>query len=164
MGEAPDDIREDIEETRARMGETAEAIGYKTDVKSRVKDKVTRVTGSVSDAVPDREQVKSGARKVGMSAENPLGLAVAGAAVGFVVGTLLPSTSSEDEKLGGMSDQVGEKVRETGQEALERGKDVAREAVDSARQTVTEEGSEQAQEMTSSLRDKAQEVGSSTPS
>jgi hypothetical protein len=36
MGEAPDHIREDIEQTRGRMGETVEAIGYKTDVKSRV--------------------------------------------------------------------------------------------------------------------------------
>jgi hypothetical protein len=40
MGETPDNIREDIEETRARMGETAEAIGYKADVKSRVKDTI----------------------------------------------------------------------------------------------------------------------------
>ena len=37
MGQAPDDIREDIEDTRARMGETVEAIGYKADVKSRVR-------------------------------------------------------------------------------------------------------------------------------
>ena len=35
MGETPDDIREEIEETRARMGDTVEAIGYKADVKSR---------------------------------------------------------------------------------------------------------------------------------
>ena len=131
MGETPDHIREDIEETRARMGETVEAIGYKTDVKSRVKDSIVQkkdaVVGSadslvsrVSGAVPDGQQVKAGAQKVGVSKQNPLGMAIAGAAVGFVAGTLLPSTSVEDERLGEMSDQVGEKAREAGQEALER--------------------------------------------
>ena len=171
MGETPDHIREDIEETRARMGETVEAIGYKADVKTRVKDTivekkdavvggadslVSRVTGTV----PDREQLKSGARKVGVSRQNPFGLAIAGGAAGFVLGTVLPSTAAEDERLGEMSDQVGAKAREAGQEALDRTKDVAGEAVDSARQTVEERSGDEAQQMASSLRDKAQEVGS----
>jgi hypothetical protein len=155
MGEASDHIREDIEETRGRMGETVEAIGYKTDVKSRVKDNIAEkkdaVVSRVTGAMPDGEQMKSGARKVGVSKQNPLGLGIAAAAVGFVVGTLLPSTNVEDERLGEMSDQVGEKAREAGQEALERGKDVAREAADGS-----------ADQLASSLRDKAQEVGSSS--
>jgi hypothetical protein len=166
MGEASDHIREDIEQTRGRMGETVEAIGYKTDVKSRVKDNITdkkdAVVSRVSDAMPDGQQLKSGARKVGLSKQNPLGLGIAAAAVGFVVGTLLPSTDMEDERLGEMSDQVGEKAREAGQEALERGKDVAREAVDSAKETVSDETGTQADQMASSLRDKAQEVGTTS--
>jgi len=164
VGETSDHIREDIEQTRGRMGETVEAIGYKTDVKSRVKDNIAEkkdaVVSRVSGAMPDGEQVKSGARKVGVSKQNPLGLGIAAVAAGFVVGTLLPSTSVEDERLGEMSDQVGEKAREAGHEALERGKDVAREAVDSAKDTVDEQTGSQAKEMASSLRDKAQEVGS----
>jgi hypothetical protein len=157
------------------MGETVEAIGYKADVKSRVKDTIVQkkdaVVGSadslvsrVSGAVPDGRQLKTGAQKVGVSKQNPLGLAIAGAAVGFVTGTLLPSTAVEDERLGEMSDQVGEKAREAGQEALDRTKDVAREAVDSARETVGERSSDEAEQMASSLRDKAQEVGSTSPS
>jgi hypothetical protein len=166
VGEASDDIREDIEQTRERMGETVEAIGYKTDVKSRVKDNVTEkkdaVVSRVTDAMPDGQQLKSGARKVGISKKNPLGLGIAAMAVGFLVGTLLPSTSVEDDKLGEMSDQVGEKAREAGQEALDRGKEVAREAVDSAKETAGGETSDAAQQMASSLRDKAQEVGSTS--
>jgi Protein of unknown function (DUF3618) len=171
VGEKSDEIREDIEDTRARMGETVEAIGYKADVKTRAKDAIVEkkdavvggagsVASRVTDAVPDRDQVKRGARKVGISRQNPLGLAIAGAAAGFLVGTLLPSTSTEDEKLGEMSDQMGEKAREAGQEAVERTKDVAREAVDSAKQTVEERRGEEAQQLASSLRDKAQDVGS----
>ena len=164
MGETSDYIRQDIEETRERMGETVEAIGYKTDVKSRVKDSVTEkkdaMVSRVTGAMPDRQQVQSGARKVGLSKQNPLGLGIAAAAAGFVVGTLLPSTSVEDERLGEVSDQVGEKAREAGQEALDRTKDVAREAVESARDTAGERSGDEAQQLASSLRDKAQEVGS----
>jgi hypothetical protein len=150
------------------MGETVEAIGYKTDVKSRAKDNITEkkdaVVSRVTGAMPDGEQVKSGARKVGISKQNPLGLGIAAMGVGFLVGTLLPSTSVEDDKLGEMSDQVGEKAREAGQEALDRGKEVAREAVDSAKETAGGKTSNAAQEMASSLRDKAQEVGSTSTS
>ena len=161
MGEASDHIREDIEETRGRMGETVEAIGYKTDVKSRVKDNISEkkdaVVSRVTGAMPDGDQMKSGARKVGVSKQNPLGLGIAAAAVGFVIGTLLPSTNVEDERLGEMSDQVGEKAREAGHEALERGKDVAREAA----QTAGDRSGDEAKQLASSLQDKAQEVGSS---
>jgi hypothetical protein len=171
VGETPDHIREDIEETRGRMGETVEALGYKADVKSRVKDTIVEkkdavvggadsLVSRVTGAVPDGEQVKSGARKVGVSRQNPLGLAIAGAAAGFVAGTLLPSTAAEDTRLGELSDQVGDKARETGQEALDRTKGIAREAVGSARQTVEERSGDEAQQLASGLRDKAQEVGS----
>jgi hypothetical protein len=162
MGEASDHIREDIEETRGRMGETVEAIGYKTDVKSRVKDNISEkkdaVVSRVTGAMPDGDQMKTGARKVGLSKQNPLGLGIAAAAVGFVLGTLLPSTNVEDERLGEMSDQVGEKAREAGHEALERGKDVAREAA----QTAGDRSGDEAKQLASSLQDKAQEVGSTS--
>jgi hypothetical protein len=175
MGEAPDSIREEIEETRSRMGETVEAIGYKADVKSRVKDSVAEKKGAIlgsvgggKDAivgkadslvsrvggiVPDSEQMKDGAAKVGVSKENPLGLAIAGAAVGFVVGTLLPKTKVEDEKLGEASDEMTEKVKDVGGEALERGKSVAHDAVQAASDTAQERGRAEADELKSSVQE-----------
>ena len=184
MGETADDIREEIEDTRARMGETVEAIGYKADVKERAKESIVEKKDSlvdslssakdalvggadsavsrVSGAVPDREQMKSGARKVGVHRENPLGLALAGAAAGFIAGTLLPSTRVEDEKLGDVSDQVVDKAKEAGQEALERTKQVAEDAVKSATEAAQEGAQDQAQEMASSLRQKASDLGSSS--
>ena len=54
MGKAPDDIRQEIEETRARMGDAVEAIGYKADVKARAKEQVEqtkqRVRAQAADA------------------------------------------------------------------------------------------------------------------
>jgi ElaB/YqjD/DUF883 family membrane-anchored ribosome-binding protein len=134
MGEDPNAIREDIVRTRAEMSETVDAIGYKADVKSRAKDRISetkdRLTGKVSDATPDGEQVK---RAAGIAQENPLGLAIGGIAVGFLAGMLAPSSRVEDEKIGPMADQVKDQIKETGQEAMERGKDVAQQAAETAK-------------------------------
>jgi Protein of unknown function (DUF3618) len=107
MGQEPREIREEIEGTRARMGDTVEALGYKTDIKTRAREKVSGAAGSAQEKV-------SGA--AGIAQENPLGLAIGSIAVGFLAGMLAPSTRVEDEKLGEASDQVIEKVRATAQE------------------------------------------------
>ena len=51
MGKEPDEIREEIEETRARMGDTVEAIGYKADVKSRAKESITEKKDNIVSSV-----------------------------------------------------------------------------------------------------------------
>jgi gas vesicle protein len=181
MGQEPSQIREEIAETRNQMGETVDALAYKADVKTRVKDTVAEkrdqfvdqmkgATGKVSDATPDGEQLKGGAKRaVGVAEENPLGLALAGVAGGFLVGMLLPSTKIEDQRLGPLADQVKETAAETGQEALDRGKEVAgqvaeqavegaKEAGQEALDTAKEAGREQAEELKSSAAEGAQEV------
>ena len=158
MGQDPDAIRQDIAQTRTDLGETVEAVGYKADVPSRAKDAVSdkvenmkskvsgtatrakeAVTGTASragDATPSRGQVKQRTRQVaGMAKENPLGLAIGATALGFLAGLAVPSTRVEDEKLGPVADQVKDKVKETGQEALDRGKQVAQEVASSAADT-----------------------------
>jgi uncharacterized protein DUF3618 len=130
MGEDTGQIRQDIEETRGRMGETVEALGYKADVPSRAKEAVSGRVDSVKEKVPDLRRAK------GVAQENPLGLAIGAVAVGFVGGMLIPSTRVEDEKIGPMADQVKDKAKETGQEAMERGKQAARQAADTAKETV----------------------------
>jgi ElaB/YqjD/DUF883 family membrane-anchored ribosome-binding protein len=115
MGQDPETIRAGIERTRADMGDTVDALGYKADVKSRAKDKLSRAT-------PDKQQIR---RAASAAQENPLGLAIGGVAVGFVTGLLVPSSRVEDEKLGPMADQVKDQIKETGQEAMERAQTVA---------------------------------------
>ena len=163
MGEDPNAIRDEIADTRERMGETIDALGYKADVKSRAKENVAGKVDSVkehlglagqktSDVTPDADQVKGQVRKAaGLAQENPLGLAVGAAAVGFLAGLLVPSSRVEDEKLGPMADRVKEQAKETGQEALERGKEVAQSAVD----TVTEEGQKHGERLAESAKESA---------
>jgi ElaB/YqjD/DUF883 family membrane-anchored ribosome-binding protein len=161
MGEEPGEIRQEIEETRSRMGETVDAIGYKTDVKQRASDyvseKASAVTERVSGTVPDKESVQAtGRQAVSRAQQNPLGLVIGSAALGFVVGLLAPATRVEDERVGGVADDLKERARETGQEALARGKDVAREAASSAAETAKERGRVEGDELSSTLRESAQ--------
>jgi len=126
---------------------------------SSVGDSVSSVGGTVSDKTPDAEQVKYQARRaVGIAQSNPLGLAIGSVAVGFIAGLLIPSTRVEDEKLGPVADDVKERAKQTGQEALEHGKQVAQEAAQSAQETVKESGQEHAQQVRDSAQEHAQDI------
>jgi hypothetical protein len=182
MGQDPDAIRQDIEQTRSDLGETVEAVGYKADVPSRAKDAVSdkvenmkskvsdtatrakeAVIGTASragDATPSGGDVKQKTKRVaGMAKENPLGLAIGATALGFLAGLAAPSTRVEDEKLGRMSDQVMDKVKETGQEALDRGKQVAQDVASTAAETAKEKTQEHGQGLADSAKQSAQDVG-----
>jgi ElaB/YqjD/DUF883 family membrane-anchored ribosome-binding protein len=138
------------------MSDTVDALGYKADVKSRAKDSIVSVKDRIAGSTPDSGDVKDKARQAGSIAqENPLGLAIGAVAVGFVAGLLIPSTRVEDEKFGSVADDVKDKVKETGKEAVERGKQVAQDAA----QTVQESGQEHAQELKDSAQQNAQDVG-----
>jgi ElaB/YqjD/DUF883 family membrane-anchored ribosome-binding protein len=153
MGQDPEAIRREIEETRDDMGNTLDALGYKADVKSRAKDKVRGVMGRADDATPSTGEVKQkGRQAVGTAQENPLGLAIGAVAAGFIAGMLIPSTSVEDEKIGDAADQVKGQIKDTASEAVERGKQVAQEAAQSAQETAKESGQQQAQELASSAQ------------
>jgi ElaB/YqjD/DUF883 family membrane-anchored ribosome-binding protein len=161
MGQDTGQIRQDIDETRGRMGETVEALGHKADVPGRAKEavagRVESVKSKISGATPDSGDVKQGAHRAkGIAQENPLGLAIGAAAVGFLGGLLIPSTRAEDEKIGPIADQVKDKAKETGQEAIDRGREVARQAADSAKQTAQEAGREHAEGLKESAHEKTQ--------
>ncbi len=218
MGQDPEQIREEIEQTRAEMGETVGAITYKTDFKSRTRDKVSdtkdkitgkaadvkdRVTGTVSSATdalpgggsggggseggglsaakdrissatPDAQEVKYKARRAASVAQqNPLGLALGSLALGFLAGSLIPSTDVENQKIGPIADQIKEEAQNVGHEALERGKAVAaqaQEAASSAMQasqdakSVAGEATGQAQGFKESVKESAQNVQSTAQS
>jgi gas vesicle protein len=172
VGQEPRDIERQIEETRERMGDTVEALSAKADVPGRMrgyvsdkKDAVTsKLTGakdavagsgsSVADAGGDmaHSATDTARRGAGMAKDNPLGLAVGAVAAGFLIGTLLPSTRVENEKLGPIADQVKDQARELGSEAIEHGKDIAQETAQQAAETAkqqTREHSEQLQESVS---------------
>ena len=158
MGQDPSQLREELEETRARVGEEVDALSYKTDVGARMTDYVSEkkdaVTSKLSGAkdvatkpIPDRAQI----RRARYAAErNPLGLAVGAAGVGFAIGLLLPATRMESEKLGPAGDKVGEVARE----GWEHGKQVAQETAQGAMEAAKESTGRHGDELSSSLQER----------
>ena len=187
MGQDPDAIRQQIEATRDRMGDTVDALSYKADVPARTRDSIqekvhgvkSKLTGAgsrVSQATPDAGDVKhAGRQAVGVAQENPLGLAIGAAAAGFLAGMLIPSTKVEDERLGPVADQAKEQAQQTAQEAIEHGKQVAQETAHAASQSAAQAASQvkdnvgqtaqaHAEELKQSAQDGVQEVARQTPS
>ena len=163
MGEDTRAIEQQIEDTRERMGDTVAAISHKADVPGRVRESVTdkthavtgklssakhAVTGSAGDAA---SSTQDGSRKViGMAQDNPIGLVIGAAAVGFVAGSLLPGTRLEEERIGPMATQVREQVSDVASEAVEHGKQVAQDAAEAAKDSGQQHAAE--------LRESAQET------
>lgn len=169
MAQTSDELREDIERTRTEMGDTVAALAYKADVPTRTKEwmtekkdavvsKVSGAQSKVGEVTPDGEDVKRSASALKRTAErNPLGLAIAGAAAGFIAGLVAPSTRIEDEKLGPISDEMKSTAVEAGKEAAQRGKVVAQEAGASAVEAAKEAGKDQGEELAASLQSTARE-------
>jgi gas vesicle protein len=157
---AKEKVSEKIDAARSKVSEAAsrarEAVAGTTPSAG---DTAGGVAARVREATPSGQQVKRQARRAaGLAQQNPLGLAIGAAAVGFLAGLVVPSTRVEDERLGPVADQVKQQARETGQEALERGKQVAQEAASAAAETAKEHG----QDLTDSAKQRAQEVSEHT--
>lgn len=125
MGKDSSEIRREIEAIRARMGDTIEALAYKANVPSRLKetvnDRVETAKGTIramvanakgavdgatqrasarlnqtADRLSGSENAKQAAQRgVGIAIENPLGLALGAAALGFLAGLLVPTSDRE---------------------------------------------------------------------
>jgi hypothetical protein len=89
QADSPEAIRADIEQTRAELGDTVEALTQKADVKGRAED---RITGIKDDARAKADQLKqkatsvtpesareSGGQVVAKARANPMALAGAAA-------------------------------------------------------------------------------------
>jgi ElaB/YqjD/DUF883 family membrane-anchored ribosome-binding protein len=98
----PEQIREEIEETRAELGDTVAAMAQKTDVKAQAKqridhakatvtEKTEEFVGKAKDVSPDTA-VSAASTATQKARQNPLPVAAAGAfAAGFLLGRLMSS-------------------------------------------------------------------------
>jgi gas vesicle protein len=167
MAQTSDELKSEIEQTREQLSGTADALAYKADVPTRTRgwigekkdaivSTVSGVSSKVGDVTPDGAEVtQSMSRMKRLAERNPVGLAIGGAAVGFIAGLLAPTTRVEDEQIGPMADEVKATAMEAGREALDRGKDVVQEAGATAIETAKERGREEGEELSESLRDQA---------
>jgi Protein of unknown function (DUF3618) len=173
MGETPDEIRDEIEGTRARMSETVSAIGYKADVKNRTKEAIVDKKDSLIDkgrgavervagAMPDVGEMASKAGEAGSSAVSTAGDAVPsreqvkhaasvaqsnplGLMLGSVAVGFVVGLALPSTRL--EDEKIGEIADDLKQQAKEVGQEAARH------------GREIAQETVQSATAKAQEAG-----
>ena len=117
MGEDTRAIEQQIEATRESMGDTVAALSHKADVPGRMKESMSDKKQAVTDKLSSAKESVTGSaggaassaqdgshKAVGMAQNNPIGLTVGAAAVGFVVGSLLPATRIEEERIGPVAD------------------------------------------------------------
>ena len=94
---SPDEIREEIKQTREELGDTVEALGAKSDVKGQAKAKVEEVKGNVKESVSDfgakakeatpASAASSGEQLIAKVKANPAPVALAGALLlGYLIG------------------------------------------------------------------------------
>jgi len=154
MAQRTELIRNETDQTR-ETGETLDALRHDADGSANTKGWFE----SKKDASSSTGDIQAGADRVKQTAEeNPLALAMTGAAIGFVAGLLAPSTRVEDGKMGSWADEVKSTATEAGQDALEHGKQVAQAAVESAVETAKQQGKEHGEELAPSVQQKAREV------
>jgi hypothetical protein len=161
---AKEAVSDKVENMKSKVSNTAtRAKQAVVGTASKAGDAASGTAARVGEATPSGGDVKQKTRKVaGLAKENPLGLAIGAAAIGFLAGLAMPSTRVEDEKLGPVADQVKDRVKETGQEALDRGKQVAQEVASTATDTAKQSAQEHGQDLAHSATQNAQDLGAQT--
>jgi len=86
-------------------------------------------------------------RGAGIAAENPLGLAIGAAAVGFLAGLAVPITEYERERVGPLRDELLDRAHLVGSDAIEHGKQVIAETAQAALATAQESAQRHAQQV-----------------
>ena len=149
------------ESAKDKLEHAKEAVA---EVAGAAKEKVSAFGDAATKAAEDAgrraqqvyEEGQSTARKIGHSIESgyhssaeqlenameeyPLAVGIGFAALGALIGVLLPRTRREDELLGEQSDQLVKATKEKGQELLERGKVVAQRVGDSVLDEARQQG------------------------
>jgi len=85
--ENPDQIRDEIEDTREELGDTVAAVAAKTDVKAQAQAKLEDVKAQAHDKVDEvKGQASAAAEEAKTKAkQNPQPLAIAGALIAALI-------------------------------------------------------------------------------
>jgi ElaB/YqjD/DUF883 family membrane-anchored ribosome-binding protein len=164
MDQERDQIRE-VEDARQRVASDVRSVAENANVVDRAKETVqskmddtkSKMSGRISDA-RDRLQSARDSMQRSMSSmannagnmnpmENPIGMLLAGLAVGFLIGLALPVTRFESERFGPITDDVKDRMRQAGSEVMRRGSEVIKETIDAGREAATSSIQNQARDM-----------------
>lgn len=122
------------------------------DAKSAVSDKVSGMRDKLGDA---RDSIASNLGNVN-PLENPIAMLLGGLAIGFLIGMVLPVSRFEADRIGPITDDVKDRVRQAGGEVVRRGTEVIKETIEATKEAATTSLKEQA-------RDFGGDLGGDTP-
>lgn len=155
MDQERNQVRE-IEDARQRVADDVRSVAENANVVERAKEtaqnKIDDVKSSVGNRVKQVRDKLQGARdSVQLNpSENPIGMLIAGAAIGFLIGLALPVTRFESERIGPIAQDVKDKARQAGSEAVRRGGEVIKETISATRDAAS-----------SSIREQTRDLGMS---
>jgi ElaB/YqjD/DUF883 family membrane-anchored ribosome-binding protein len=164
----------EVDEARRRVAEDVRSVAYNANVVDRAKEnvqgRIDDLKGSVSGRVDSMRETMSGsvgdvrdrvsdvrdslqermqgmARNIPLPGDNPIGMLLAGMALGFLIGLLLPVTQFESERLGPVADDMKDRVRQARSEVVKRGTEVIKETIEAAKETATTSLREQGRDL-----------------
>lgn len=169
MDQDRDQIRQ-VEDARERVAQDVRSVAENANIVERTKEnvqgKVDDAKSMVGERVRDARHKLEAARDSVQSSmqstvdnmrinagnlnpmENPLGMMIAGLAIGFLIGLALPMTRFESERLRPVADDVKDRMRQARGEVVRRGTEVIKETIDAGRQAAT-----------SSIREQVSDIG-----
>ena len=143
LGEAKEAVSEVAGTVKEKVASVGEAASHTAEDMGRRAQDVYQQSSSTVLAVGRNLQrgYQSSAEKLENAMEEyPLAVGIGFAALGALVGVLLPRTRGEDELLGEQSDQLVKATKEKGEELLQRGKVVAQRVGESALEEARQKG------------------------
>lgn len=163
MDQDRDQIRE-VEDARRRVAEDVRSVAENAnvveraketaqsrmeDVKSAMGQRVQQVRDKLQDARDTvQESARENVRNLRMNpSDNPIGMLIAGVAVGFLIGLALPVTRFESERIGPIAQDMKDRARSAGNEVVRRGGEVIKETISAGREAASSSIREQTRDM-----------------
>jgi ElaB/YqjD/DUF883 family membrane-anchored ribosome-binding protein len=165
MDQNRDQLRE-VEQARQRVAQDVRSVAENANVVERAKEnvqgKVDDAKSAMSDQVRTARDKLADARDTMSTSmqsmrenignmnpmENPIGMLLAGLAVGFLIGLVLPVTRFEAERIGPMTEDMKDRVRQAGTEVVRRGGEVIKDTIDAGRDAAATSLKEQTRDIT----------------
>jgi uncharacterized protein YjbJ (UPF0337 family) len=169
MDQERNEVRE-VEAARSRVAGDVRSVAENANVVERTKEnvrgRIDDVKNSIGDRVGDvRDKLQDSVSGISSNIgnvnpmENPVAMLIGGLAIGFLIGMVLPVTRFESERIGPITDDVKDRVRQARTEVVRRGGEVIKDTIEATRDAATSSIREQARGMGMG----GTETGGSTP-
>jgi ElaB/YqjD/DUF883 family membrane-anchored ribosome-binding protein len=153
MDQERDQIRE-VDDARRRVAEDVRNVAENANVVERAKESAQNKMDDVKSNVGQRVQqarerlidARDQMQRISPS-DNPIGMLIAGAAVGFLIGLALPVSRFESERIGPIAHDMKDKARQAGTEVVRRSGEVIKETISAGKDAAATSIREQARDM-----------------